>query len=655
MQGGAPKMKAPTPSLEWASRHLALLIFIAALVVRLVYLIQIQDIPFTAHLSLDAASYDRMARDMADGNWLGQSVFYQAPLYPYFLALLYTFFGHSLNIIRGVQLLLGAFNCVVVFWIAKRLFGTNKAIWSGFMVALYGIFVFYEGAIGKDGISYLLTNLTLLSLLANLDHPKWYRWLLSGAAFGCAVLTRGNLILLLPFILVWMAIAMRSSSFGAILKSIAMVIVGTFIVISPVTIRNYVIGQDLVLTTSQAGQNFYIGNNPRANGFFENPPRIRLNPEYEEEDFKSEALRITNRQAMKPSEVSDFWFKEGLRFIQSHPERALQLLAKKTAMFWNRFEIPDNYNYYYYRKEASILSILFLGFGFVAPLGLIGLVLARRHAGTWLFALFILGYMASIVPFHMASRYRLPVVPVLIVFASYTLTWIWTGIREKAVKKLSVALLLAALLTTAVNWKVVDEKTTFKAPYTELGIIAAETGDWANAMTYFNKALHIDPGYATAHYNMGNTLARQGDYEGAVAAFKEAIHHDPEFLMAYDNLGKSYFRLGKWDDALSAFDDALKLRPDFAQALVGKGVVYHSRGQYRLAIETYNKAIAIRPDLAPAHYNLACAYAKNGDIQKARTALKQAVTLNAAYERQARVDEDLEVLRAREQNNKVAK
>ena len=89
-------------------------------------------------------------------------------------------------------------------------------------------------------------------------------------------------------------------------------------------------------------------------------------------------------------------------------------------MFWNHFEIPDNYNYYFTRQHVVTLRVLFLGFGIVAPLGLLGLFLARRLPGTWLFALFTFGYMVSIVPFHMASRYRIPVVPILILFAGYT-------------------------------------------------------------------------------------------------------------------------------------------------------------------------------------------------------------------------------------------
>ena len=340
--------------------------------------------------------------------------------------------------------------------------------------------------------------------------------------------------------------------------------------------------------------------------------------------------------------------KEGLRFIQSHPYKALRLLGKKAIMFWNRFEIPDNYNYYYYRQKASVLSVLFLGFGFVAPLGLLGLFLARKNPGTFLFALFILGYMASIVPFHMASRYRLPIVTPLIVFASYALAKAVEAFRLRQFRSLSLALLWTGLLATAVNWKVVDEKATFKAPYTELGIIAAEKGNFTEAMAYFKDALHIDPGYAPAYYNMGNILAKQGAFEKAAKAFEEALKNDPEFLAALENLVKSYFRLGKMNEALSAFDRALRLRPDLAEAFVGKGIVFHSLGRYAEAIDAYKKAIALRPALGAAYYNLSCAYAKKGEIDRARFALKKAEAINSDYEQKARVDRDLAILRDNE-------
>lgn len=629
-----------------SDRNLAVLVFLSALAIRVVYFLQIQSAPLADSLGVDAAAYDRMARTLADGNWLGESVFYQAPFYPYFLGVFYAFFGHHLDGVRILQLVLGAFNCVVIFWIARRLFDRKAALWCALLTLLYGILVFYEGVIGKDSLSILFTDLTLLGLVAAFQSPRWYVWLLSGAALGLSILTRGNLILLLPVLGLWMLIALRPRPFLQIIGYGICLILGTAAVISPVTIRNYVVGNDFVLTTSQAGQNFYIGNNPNAGGFFENPEGVRLNPRYEEADFKALALQQTGQTEMKPSEISSFWFRQGLEFIQANPERALALLAKKTAMFWNHFEIPDNYNYYFFRKQIGILPLLFVGFGLVAPLGVLGFFLARRKALTWLFVLFVLGYMVSIVPFHLASRYRLAIVPVLIVFAGYTVNWIVNKVAKGAFKPLLPALFSLVVLALAVNWPVIDEKETFKTPYTEMGIAATEQGRFEEAYDFFQRALEIDPSYPPALYNMGNTLAKEGRYEAAIKAYQKAIQKDPDLIMAYDNLGKSHLRLGRMEAAIDTFDAVLAIRPDFVNALVGKGAVYHVTGNFEKAVSLYRRAIEIQPGFAPAYYNLACAYARSGRLEAAKSAVRKAITLDEAYKTKALNDRDLKALRS---------
>jgi len=625
--------------------HLAVLLFFAALLIRVIYLISIQSLPFTEHLSLDASAYDRLARSIASGDWLGHTVFYQAPLYPYLLAIVYKVFGHHLNLVRLLQLTLGAINCVIIFWMARRLFDRKAAFWSGCLMVGYGIFVFYEGAIGKDGISVFATDLTLLALLWSVDRRAWYLWFLSGAAFGLSILTRGNLLVVAPLLVFWIVVVLRKESLRRILGGAAAFVAGTALFVLPVTLRNYVVGNDFVLTTAQAGQNFYIGNNPRASGFFENPQNVRLNPKYEEEDFKAEALRRTGQTDMKPSEISNYWFQEGVRFVRADQGIALKLLLRKTAMFWNHFEIPDNYNYYFTRRHVFILRILFLSFGIVAPLGLLGLFLARRLPGTWLFALFTFGYMVSIVPFHMASRYRLPVVPVLILFAGYTVARAIDALKSRRFGGPALGLVPVVVMAVLINWKVIDETGTFKAPLTDLGIIATEAGEFDEAMAYFEKAIHIDPHYAPALYNMGNALVAQNEFSEAATAYRKALEADPEFLMAYENLGKSYIKTGQYEEALKTFDKALERRPDFVRAFVGKALVYHIQGDYDGAIRFYNKALSLQSDLPAARYNLACAYARRGNVEEARKALKMAIELNPEFEEQAMTDPDLENLR----------
>ena len=63
--------------------------------------------PFFTVLMGDSRSYDEWARRIAGGEWIGREVFYQAPLYPYFLGVLYAIAGHHLLLVRIVQAILG--------------------------------------------------------------------------------------------------------------------------------------------------------------------------------------------------------------------------------------------------------------------------------------------------------------------------------------------------------------------------------------------------------------------------------------------------------------------------------------------------------------------------------------------------------------------
>src|SRR5689334_15669568 len=73
----------------------AVVVFALALAVRVLHLWQIRRAPFLSLLMGDALSYDLWAQRIASGEWLGREVFYQAPLYPYLLGVLYRIVGHD--------------------------------------------------------------------------------------------------------------------------------------------------------------------------------------------------------------------------------------------------------------------------------------------------------------------------------------------------------------------------------------------------------------------------------------------------------------------------------------------------------------------------------------------------------------------------------
>ena len=79
------------------------LLFAAAFLIRLFYVLGISDSPLTATLIGDGREYDAWAQRIADGEWHGSDVFYQAPLYPYLLGVVYSTIGRDLLMVRILQ------------------------------------------------------------------------------------------------------------------------------------------------------------------------------------------------------------------------------------------------------------------------------------------------------------------------------------------------------------------------------------------------------------------------------------------------------------------------------------------------------------------------------------------------------------------------
>src|SRR6202022_4188309 len=122
-------------------------------------------------------------------------------------------------------------------------------------------------------------------------------------------LTRENAIVLIAVIMVWAAVVHRA-------RAAAIFVTGVAIVLVPVAARNAYVGGGFYLTTSQAGPNFYIGNNPKADGTYQSLRFGRGAPEYERQDATELAEHALGRR-LTPSEVSSYWTDRAFAFISS--------------------------------------------------------------------------------------------------------------------------------------------------------------------------------------------------------------------------------------------------------------------------------------------------------------------------------------------------
>lgn len=508
------------------------IVFVLALTLRLWFLHDLSQTPYGERLMIDAAAYDRHAAQIAEGNWAGDQVFYQSPLYPYFLGTLYTIFGRDFTAVRAAQCVLGSATCVLLFLLARRLFGAREGVISGLLAATYSTFIFQDNMLLKSVVIMFFVSLALL-VLSRTHRPFTTRSLFAGGLlYGIAICGRGNLLLALPFLLAWIAIRERVGKPGIIPALVFLV--GVFLAVAPVTIRNRVVGNDWVMTESDAGINLFVGNNPAATGIHTPPDNVRTVPEHEETDAKRLAERQTGR-SLRPSEVSAFWVRKAIRFALDNPGREIALIARKFVLAWNWYEVPDNYNQYFFGRFSPLFRGFLPAFQLLAPFAVLGFALScRRWRETGAVLIYTFAYLFSLLVLYVTSRYRLPIAVGLIPLASFGLVSTWDTIRNRSTRRAAtygIAVLIVWLFTRTDQFGYYG----FAKQDTEIATFYAQLGDFTRAEEHFQLAIGEGAASGSLHLvylNQGILFAKSGRIEEAADAFRRALRVEPDFYPA---------------------------------------------------------------------------------------------------------------------------
>jgi len=114
-----------------ARLRIALVVFVLALMVRSVYLVELSGSDFFCYRGLDAQNYHARALGFVEGTWPRKQAFFWPPLYSLFLGILYKTAGQGIALVKGIQAVLGSLSCVLVYMIALRTFQRRPtAIWA---------------------------------------------------------------------------------------------------------------------------------------------------------------------------------------------------------------------------------------------------------------------------------------------------------------------------------------------------------------------------------------------------------------------------------------------------------------------------------------------------------------------------------------------
>lgn len=635
-------------------------IYFLGLVLRLIYLYQISDNPFFEQLNNDPLTYDTQARKIASGDWIGDQIFFKAPFYPYFLAVFYRLFDHSYLLPRLFQTIIGSFSCIQVYAIARHSFGRETAEYAALITATYGMLIYFENELLITGfmIFFSLSAIRLWQKAALRD--VWSLWLASGIVCGLAALCRPNILLFCPLIPIWLWLQWSDSKQSArrvrILKATLYTAIGVCTAVLPVTIRNYLVGNDFVLISSQGGIAFQAGNNPDSDGAFAVPSHAdQIGGGFWEEHCAYISEQDAGRP-LKPSEISRYWFGLGKNFILSRPLDALKLYLKKTHLFLHGHELGNNQDIYFFRQYGPIQHILIFRFCWLIPFALIGIGLVTRSTSrrtgyrgkmrknSLLLLFFIGAYSISVILFFVSARHRMPVVILLIIFAAYAMTRLRRLIRrsnaghikQKWIRFGLIYLILLALL----NYPFYDAFARNEAQeHFNLSAAYYRTGDpelLDLAEVELQKTLSINSAFPRAQLNLGVILMDRTDPhdDRAESYFLGELAINPNDEMAHNNLGVLFERRGDSAQAKSYFQTAISIRPTYREAYLNLARVQDQIADYESAYETYVHAIALTGEDAEMCFLASHAAFLVGLIDQSEKWIKIALELdekNAVY------------------------
>ncbi|MCH7866750.1 MAG: glycosyltransferase family 39 protein [Myxococcales bacterium] len=490
-------------------------IWFAALMLRLFNLLEIRTSdPFFQQPSVDPLFYHTWATQISAGDWLGEGVFLQGPLYPYLLSLLYTLTGPGLYLPRFLNCVIGSLTCVLVWRIAREFFGRRTGLVASAIAAIYAMFIFYEGSLLIVNILLPLNLWVVWCGMRAMEAPSNGRWLGLGMLIGLTALARPNMLLYGPAALVLLfALLPNAQGLSRRFVLAGCLLAGIGTTVFPATLRNYVVTGDRVLVSASAGMNFFNGNNPDANGTH-NVPRIfdRSTADHPREQnliYQAYAEHELGRTLLA-SEVSTYWMGRGIDYVIANPAEWLRLTGRKFLYFINAHEIWNNRSYTVTRQFSWVLRLPLIGFGLVGPLAMLGFVVT---ANRWrklapLYAL-IGVHLATCLIFFVLSRYRIPAVPVLIMFAAAACVWLFDAMRAR---RTSFAIALVALLGAAGACNVDLRNEDLSVAYYNLGNRYRLSNQHEKAIDQYRESLRIDSQYISARNNLAISLELSGNH-----------------------------------------------------------------------------------------------------------------------------------------------
>jgi hypothetical protein len=590
------------------------------LIFALVFLLRLFALSRLSHSALllptrgDMHFYDDWAQRILRGEVTNHFAFYGLPLYAYLLALVYRIFGYNPFVPGLLQAGVDAGIAVLIYRLALQTLSTvgtvtltstsgcwrlatqNQARIVGAVAALgWAFFVpaqAYAVILMPTVWFVFMFWWVVWRIVRSNRAPGGKECFFLGLVIGVTAMGVATIFVLVPLILAALLLKSKvDSRFGRIFAvRTALLLAGLGLGTSPCWIHNYFVARDPVFLSAHSGINFWIGNNPTANGYPRFPPGLRAGQAAMLQDSITQAETAAGH-GLKRAEVSAYWSAKAKNYVASHFGDWLKLLARKLRNFWSAFQYDDLSIITALREQGVILPGIY--FGIVAAMAIPGILLAWWLApqSRWITAAILLS-MSALLTVFVTERYRLVAVPGLLIFIAFGLSILWDACANNQIRLAAIYLALLFASTIFVAW---PQRTP------SLWALDAYNSGWqaleSNNLLLAEKKLAVAYAYVPENsetvFALGNLRLAQDNPEAAKSFYRAALQIDPRHKGALNNLGVIMLQAGRFPEARRFFEEALTQAPRDAKTYYLLAKTFLAESNWPAAKSAIEKAIEL--------------------------------------------------------------
>jgi tetratricopeptide (TPR) repeat protein len=599
---------------------ISLAVFFAALTVRLFYLYESSDNPSFTAPTVDSATYNNMARTLAQRGRISDEFFWQPFFYPVFLSAVYYLNDNSIVWAKIIQSLLGAVTCTMVFLLGRKFLSNSLALLAALTAALYAPLFFFDTELLASGWASFWAVVLVLLFIETAEKNTQQLFVILGISGGLSVITRPTFLPFFIFGCLWLAIVTfrKRTKYTKFVLNMAVLFIGFAFITIPVSLLNQRTTGHFGFMPASGGINFYIGNNPDID------KTLTARPGWGWEELTT----LPQRNGVKTDmwAEQDWFYNKVIEFIKEHPLLYLKGLAYKSLQLVSSREIPRNVEIYLFSRWSALLKVLCFKikdfgfpFGVLLPLSVFGLLTNWRKTPAPL-KLFLFFYSLSIVLVFVTARYRVTLIPVMTLPAVLGAdTIVGLLLSRKLIKLVITGIFITGIcILSSAPGPFPEELPNYNAElYANVGTALLDRQEYQKAKTSLEKAISLDPNDGMAQANLATAMWKTGDIEQALEHCRIALQEKPDSPEVLNNMGAIIVGTGQYEQAIEYYGKALQINPYRASTYNNLGNVLCLLDKFPQAIQSYRRAIELAPKRARYYYNLAQAYFELPDMDKA--------------------------------------